>query len=93
MTLVADYTLAPKGNQYQENSEERRIVMTHNLKAIIQLFGIKVHVFSERVGVRGGIPTQVLDLSEPQQEPVELLTSMASPEGKGNKLRQRGLNM
>lgn len=52
-----------------EDPEERRTVITRNLRAILQKFGIGVLVFPDKVEVRGGIPTQVLDLSGPQPEP------------------------
>ena len=66
-----------------EDPDERRVVMARNLRTILQLFGIKVHVFPDKVEVRGGIPTQVLDLTKPQLEPTGPIISLASPEGKG----------
>jgi hypothetical protein len=74
--------VAPTEFREGEDPGEQRAVMARNNRAILQLFGIKVHVFPDKVEVRGAIPTQVLDLSEPQLKPTGPIISMASPRGK-----------
>jgi len=55
---------------------------------MLHTFGVKVHVFPDRVEVRGSIPTQVPELSEPEPEPAEtpLLLPVRLPHlGEGEK--------
>ena len=43
--------------------DKQRDVITENRRAMLQLFGVKVHVFPDGIKVRGSIPTQVLELA------------------------------
>ena len=51
--------------EYPQQQEER---IKKNMRAILQLFDIKVIVFPERVEIKGAIPTQVLEKSISKEE-------------------------
>jgi len=53
-----------------------------NMRAILQLFNIKVIVYPERVEIKGTIPTQVLDKST-REEPDTALIISSPPLNKG----------
>ena len=64
-------------------------LITENRRAMLHTFGVKVHVFPDRVEVRGAIPTQLPELSESEPEPAEtpaLIISPASPSGEGGEV-------
>jgi len=46
-----------------DDLQEREEKIKRNMRAILQLFNIKVYVFPERAEIRGAIPTQVLEMS------------------------------
>ena len=65
-------------------------MIKRNLRAILQLFNIKVFIFPERVEVRGTIPTQVLDMSSHKQAQTALVISSPSlTKGGGRILEER----
>jgi len=61
-----------------DDPEKQKAVITENRRAMLQLFGVKVHVFPDRVEVRGSIPTQVLGLVNAKPEPTETTGSIIS---------------
>jgi len=52
---------APAGFWDCQDQEEQAKRIKKNMRAILQLFDVKVIVFTERVEIRGAIPTQFLD--------------------------------
>jgi len=59
-------------------------MIIRNIRAIIQLFNVKVFVYPERVEIRGTIPTQILKLSTDKQittAPIILSPSPSQGEG------------
>ena len=81
---------APLGFWECNDLQERQEVIKRNLRAILQLFNIKVFIFPERVEVRGTIPTQVLDMSSHKQAQTALVISSPSlTKGGGRILEER----
>ena len=60
---------APAGFWDCQDQEEQAKRIKKNMRAILQLFDIKVIVFPERVEIRGAIPTQVLDRIIDKEKP------------------------
>jgi hypothetical protein len=58
---------APEGFWQCDNSNEREEMIKRNLRAILQLFNIKIIVFPERVEVHGAIPVQKITISSQKE--------------------------
>ena len=58
---------APEGFWQCDDPNEREETIKKNLRAILQLFNIKVIVFPERVEVQGAIPLQRLTISSQEE--------------------------
>jgi len=65
---------APPGFWECEDLKQQEEHIKKNMRAILQLFNIKVLVFPERVEIKGAIPTQVLEkpinIEEPTTAPI-----------------------
>ncbi len=58
-----------------------------NMRAILQLFGIKVIVYLDRVEIKGTIPSQVLYKREkPEPETGLVITSPSPYQGEGRRV-------
>ena len=73
---------APAGFLECTDPRERTEIITRNMRAIMQLFNIKVLVYPERVEIQGAIPTQVLGKSTEEEPGTALIISSPSL-GKG----------
>ena len=60
---------APAGFWDCNSLEEQDNIIKKNMRAILQLFNIRVHIFSDRIEIQGAIPTQVLDSSSQKEPP------------------------
>jgi len=60
---------APPGFWKCEDPQQQEEHIKKNMRAVLQLFNIKVLVFPERVEIKGTIPTQVLDKLTNKKEP------------------------
>ena len=60
---------APLGFWECEDLQQQEEHIKKNMRAILQLFNIKVLVFPERIEIKGTIPTQVLDKLTNKEEP------------------------
>jgi site-specific DNA recombinase len=63
----------PPGFWEYNDTQKQEEKIKRNMRAILQLFNIKVLVFPERVEIKGTIPTQVLDKTtkeEPETAPI-----------------------
>ena len=69
---------APPGFLECHDPQERADIITGNMRAILQLFNIRVIVYLERVEIRGTIPTQVLDKSAEEEPDTALIISSPS---------------
>jgi len=58
---------APSGFWDCNSLEEQANIIKKNLRAMLQLFNIRVHIFSDRIEIQGAIPKQVIDMSERKQ--------------------------
>ncbi|MFC1928630.1 hypothetical protein ACFLXX_03485 [Chloroflexota bacterium] len=54
-------------------------IIKKNMRSILQLFGIKVLVYPDRVEIKGAIPQQVLYPGEASEPETALFVSSASP--------------
>ena len=65
--------------------EEQSMIIKKNVRAILQLFGIKVLVYPDRVEIKGTIPSQVLYQGEqPEPETGLVITSPSPYQGEGD---------
>jgi site-specific DNA recombinase len=80
---------APPGFWECGSHEEQSIIIKKNMRAILQLFGIRVIVFPDHVEIKGTIPQQVLYQGELPEPETALFISSASP-GKGEDIFKRG---
>ena len=58
--------------------QEREEKIKRNIRAILQLFNIRVIVYPERIEIKGTIPTQILDKKakeEPDDRPALIISS------------------
>jgi len=63
-----------------KDSQQQKEHIKKNMRAILQLFNIKVLVFPERAEIKGTIPTQVLEKSINREETATApITSSPSP--------------
>jgi len=60
---------APSGFWDCNNLGEQANTINKNLRAVLQLFNIRVHIFPDRIEIQGAIPTQVLDVSSQKEPP------------------------
>ena len=76
----------PQGFWECNDPKERKEAIKRNVRAILQLFNIKVLIFPERAEIRGAIPTQVLEMSSQKQtQTVPVISSPSlTREGEGN---------
>ena len=59
-----------------EDLDEREERVKRNMRAMLQLFNIKVLVFPDHIEIEGAIPTQVLDkMTEEEPEPALIISS------------------
>ena len=59
--------------------EEQSKIIKRNMRAILQLFNIRVIIFPDRVEIKGTIPQQVLYRGEAPEPETALFISSASP--------------
>jgi len=69
---------APPGFRECDDSQKRDETIKRSMRAILQLFNIKVLVSPERVGIKGAIPTQVLDKPTGDESETALIISSPS---------------
>jgi len=77
---------APPGFWECEVPQEREEKIKRNMRAILQLFSIRVLVYPERVEIKGTIPTQLLDRTakeEPTNEPALIISSPSPSRERG----------
>ena len=60
---------APSGFWDCNCLEEQDNIIKKNLRAMLQLFNIRVHIFSDRIEIQGALPKQVLDMPSHKQSP------------------------
>jgi len=60
---------APSGFWDCNDTQEQDNIIKKNIRAVLQLFNIRVHMFSDRVEIQGAIPKQVLDISRQKEPP------------------------
>ena len=60
---------APSGFWDCNDLGEQANTINKNLRAVLQLFNIRVHIFPDRIEIQGAIPTQVLDISRQKEPP------------------------
>ena len=60
---------APSGFWDCNDAQEQANTINKNMRAVLQLFNIRVHIFPDRIEVQGAIPTQVLDISSQKEPP------------------------
>ncbi len=60
-----------------DDPQKRDETIKRNMRAILQLFNIKVLVYPQRVEIKGAIPTQVLD--KPTGDEPETALIISSP--------------
>jgi len=70
---------APLGFWECGDYEEQSKIIKRNMRAILQLFNIRVIVFPDRVEIKGTIPQQVLYQGEVPEPETALFVSSASP--------------
>ena len=63
--------------------EEQSKIIKRNMRAILQLFNIRVIIFPDRVEIKGTIPQQVLYRGEAPEPATALFISSASPLSRG----------
>ena len=74
----------PPGFWECENPAERDERIKRNMRAILQFFNIRVFVFSDRVEIRGAIPTQVLrDEKSDSDDSIAPIINSPFPSGEG----------
>jgi len=61
------------------NQEKQAEIIKKNMRAILQLFGIKVIVYPDRVEIKGTIPSQVLYQGEDTEQDTGLVMTSPSP--------------
>ena len=69
---------------------ERNERIKDNMRAILELFSIRVCVYPDRIEIKGAIPEQVLEWPNKAQEPTASIIGSASLEREGEKLLKRG---
>ncbi|GAI84699.1 unnamed protein product, partial [marine sediment metagenome] len=69
---------APTGFWECDVPQKRDETIKRNMRAILQLFNIKVLVCPERVEIKGAIPTQVLDKPTGDESKTALIISSPS---------------
>jgi len=69
---------APPGFWECQDLQKREEKIKRNMRAILQLFNIRVLVYPERVEIKGTIPTQFLDRTTKKEEP-ETALIISSP--------------
>jgi len=75
---------APPGFWECGDHEEQSKIIKRNMRAILQLFNIRVIVFADRVEIKGTIPQQVLYRGEAPEAETALFISSPSPcQGEG----------
>ena len=80
--LVMRGTTAPPGFWDCHDAQEQDNVIKKSLRAVLQLFNIRVHMFSDRIEIQGAIPTQVLDSSSRKKRPdVPIIVSPGGARG------------
>ncbi len=73
---------APSGFWDCNSLEEQTNIIKKNMRAVLQLFNIRVHIFSDRIEIQGAIPTQVLDISSQKKPPgVPIIVSPGGQRG------------
>jgi len=58
---------APIGFYETADEREREERIKRNMRAILELFNIKVYILPDRIEIKGAIPEQVIDSSNPKQ--------------------------
>jgi len=81
---------APPGFWECQDLQKREEKIKRNMRAILQLFNIRVLVYPERVEIKGTIPTQFLDRTTKKEEPeTALIISSPSPAiGRGRAIEE-----
>jgi len=69
----------PPGFWQCVDREKQSRIIKKNMRAILQLFGIKVLVYPDRVEIKGAIPPQVLHQGEEPNTETGLVITSPSP--------------
>ena len=80
--------LSPADFYLADNKAE---VINRNRRGILEKFGIRVMVFSDRVEIRGAIPTQEIGLGESIEPPNTISPAITRLVGEGEIVFKRGL--
>ncbi len=73
---------APSGFWDCNDAQEQDNIINKNMRAVLQLFNIRVHIFSDRIEIQGAIPKQVLDMPDHKQSPgVPIIGSVGGHRG------------
>ena len=73
---------APSGFWDCNSLEEQDNIIKKNMRAILQLFNIRVHMFSDRIEIQGAIHKQILDMLGCKQSPgVPIIGSVGGHRG------------
>jgi len=72
----------PPGYYECEDFRKRADVVIKNIRAIMQLFNIKVLMYSDHVKIKGAIPTQLLEMEKVKESlPAPIISSPRGTEG------------
>jgi len=73
---------APSGFWDCNSLEEQDNIIKKNMRAILQLFNIRVHIFSDSIEIQGAIHKQILDMPGRKQSPgVPIIGSVGGQRG------------
>lgn len=79
---------APLGFWECNDFQKREEKIKQNMRAILQLFNIKLIVYTERVEIKGTISTQVLDKSIEEEPDTAPFISSPSPKEEGEDIEK-----
>ena len=60
---------APAGFWDCNDAQEKDNIIKKNMRAVLQLFNIRVQMFPDRIEIQGAIPTRILDISSQKEPP------------------------
>jgi len=81
---------APSAFNDCKDSKKRAEMINKNLRAIMQMFSIKVLVYSNHVEIKGTIPTQMLEMKTRKEAGTAPIISSPSPLRERGRLWERG---
>ena len=75
---------APSGFWDCNDAQEQDNIIKKNMRAVLQLFNIRAHMFPDRIEIQGAIPRQVIDISGcKQSQGVPIIGSAGGYRGRG----------